>query len=581
MVDAVDTTKARVIEPSYDNRGNPRWRMRMSPPDDTFALLPMVPDRIVPVIFVPGVMGSNLIEKDKNNPRDRKDAVKWRLDSAGTAVVWASPTHNAAYRKRYLNPTVMEVDAGGIVPAQRVVNTGTPEWPMEDIVTPSPVAQSPEELQRRGWGEVGNLSYGEWLVWLENALNDFSDPAQGERVKLMRDSLQALVGESLLTDNEVGLSYRYRFPVHSCGYNWLDDNKNSAVRLTGRIKDILDRYTKEKKRVDKVILVTHSMGGLVARYCSEVLGQSDRIYGIVHGVMPAFGAPAVYRRMKSGTEDTTSWWNVKGAVAAAALGNDAAEMTAVLSSAPGPLQLLPTAEYGSGWLQIVDGGKTLALPSPGKDGSPVDPYEEVYTVKDRWWSLCEKDLINPLNEERDPKKREALMEAAWLVYVKIIRKQVKAFHEDLFEKYHANTHAFFGSDDHHKAYGTIKWTGTGGSWLRGQRDADVLSARDVRTGELGESRTVAAPLGGKGWLKAEHQVYTINEPDVPGDGTVPHRSGVAPEKRCKSFMKVRVEHEGAFRASGGDEYVRACRFTLRAIVKIAQTVAASRSMKYE
>jgi uncharacterized protein involved in type VI secretion and phage assembly len=66
------------------------------------------------------------------------------------------------------------------------------------------------------------------------------------------------------------------------------------------------------------------LGGLVARFCSEVLNRRDDIFGIVHGVMPAIGAAAVYRRFKSGTEDPTGWYNMVGAVTSSALGNDAA-----------------------------------------------------------------------------------------------------------------------------------------------------------------------------------------------------------------------------------------------------------------
>jgi triacylglycerol esterase/lipase EstA (alpha/beta hydrolase family) len=61
--------------------------------------------------------------------------------------------------------------------------------------------------------------------------------------------------------------------------------------------------TASGRKCEKVILVTHSMGGLVARYYSELLdgdfGQKN-ILGIVHGVMPDRGAPMAYKRMKAG-----------------------------------------------------------------------------------------------------------------------------------------------------------------------------------------------------------------------------------------------------------------------------------------
>lgn len=546
-------TNARVIKPSYDSRGNPVWKSRMSAPDDSFAMCLMVPDRIIPVIFVPGVMGSNLIEKGAAN---RKQAVKWRMDS-GPAAASAWATKDAAYRKRFLNPATMEVDTEGAIPK------GT--------------QQPDEELRRRGWGEIGALSYAEALVWLEKALNDFDDPHDpngGERVKLMSSGLNAEIGEALLTQGEVGLSYKYRFPVYACGYNWLDDNANSAARLSQRIDEVLQRYRSEGKKVEKVIIVTHSMGGLVARHCSEVLGRRKDIFGIVHGVMPAIGAAAVYRRFKAGTEDPTAWWNVTGAIATAVLGNNAAEMTAVLSSSPGPLQLLPTPEYGNGWLKIKDGANEYSLPSTG------DPYGEIYTVRGKWWSMCEEQLMNPLNEESDPKKRQVQTDADWQVFSDIIQLKVQAFHSAIKGRYHPETHAFCGNSEAFKAYGTVTWTGDGGGWLRGARSADVMGARTLDSAEVGITRTVAAPLSGSGWAKAEHQSYRISEPDEHGDGTVPRRSGLAPKGHVKSFLQVSVGHEPAYRASVGADNLRACRFTVRAIVKLAQQVQ-STSLKYE
>ena len=371
-------TNARVIKPNYDNRGNPVWQSRMSAPDDTFAMCLMVPDRIIPVIFVPGVMGSNLRGVGKAT------GTKWLLDSMSSMAPWMA--QGAEKRKRTLTPATMEVDDSGNLPE------GT--------------RQLPEELKRRGWGEIGAMSYSEVLVWLENALNDYDDPKAGERVGLMSRELGALIGEAKLTKDEVSLSYKYRFPVHACGYNWLASNQDSAVRLGRRIDAVIARYRGEKKRCDKVIIVTHSMGGLVARHCSEVDGYRDRIFGIVHGVLPAIGAAAVYRRFKAGTEGSH--------LAAKVLGENAAEMTAVLSSAPGPLQLLPTPEYGNGWLKINDGAKEYSFPQHG------DPYGEIYTARGKWWSMCDDQLINPLNEEANAIKRQAQVNADWATFEDVV-----------------------------------------------------------------------------------------------------------------------------------------------------------------
>ena len=55
------------------------------------------------------------------------------------------------------------------------------------------------------------------------------------------------------------------------------------------------------KCAGKVIIVTHSMGGLVARRAAMMLaeqGQEDKILGVVHGAQPVMGAPALYRRLR-------------------------------------------------------------------------------------------------------------------------------------------------------------------------------------------------------------------------------------------------------------------------------------------
>jgi hypothetical protein len=109
----------------YDNRGNPVWKSRMSTPDNTQGVCFMVPDRIIPMIFVPGVMGSHLrgISEAKGS--------KWLLDSSTSMIKWLSL--GAKDRKRLLRPETMEVSTEGKIP------TGT--------------HQSKEELERRGWGE--------------------------------------------------------------------------------------------------------------------------------------------------------------------------------------------------------------------------------------------------------------------------------------------------------------------------------------------------------------------------------------------------------------------------------------------
>lgn len=539
--------KERPIAIRYDKKGNPYWDSTLSKPDNSVAVAMMVPDRIIPVIFVPGVMGSNL---RGNNPKTK--SVKWRIDGLTSLGPWM--LRGAKRRKETLQPQLMEVDNEGLIPS------GT--------------QQDNEELKRRGWGEVGNFSYGDFLVWLENTLNDFDNPSGGVRNGLIGTVLQAEKGEDALTKDEVALSYRYRFPVYACGYNWLDSNTNSSKHLQKRIEEIIQRYHKARAKCEKVIIVTHSMGGLVARHCSQVLGMENKILGIVHGVMPAIGAAATYRRMKAGTENpgggVAGWFG--GYMTAKALGEDAAEMTAVLSTAPGPLQLLPTPEYGNGWLQIKNGAQEEFLPKQN------DPYTEIYTVRGEWWSLCEDHLVNPLNTAKDVKKKQAQMDADWDKFVASIDDDVEVFHRQITRKYHPNTHAFYSADASKRAYGNVIWRGgnkVGESLLSGSRPSYPMAGRALNPNEVGSSRTIAAPLGGTGWKTGVQQRYTLSDPEEPGDGTVPLRSGVAPRQHVISMLSVNVGHEPAYKESE-----RARLFTVRAIVKIMQNVNQT-SLSYE
>lgn len=539
--------KERPVAIRYDKKGEPYWESLLSKPDNSVAVAMMVPDRIIPVIFVPGVMGSNL----RGNTR-KTESVTWRLDGLTSLGPWMAC--GAKRRKETLQPHLMKVDNEGLIPP------GT--------------EQDNEELKRRGWGEVGKFSYGDFLVWLENTLNDYDQPHGGVRDSLIGSVLQAEKGEAALTKDEVGLSYRYRFPVYACGYNWLDSNTNSSKRLQQRIDEIVQRYRKARKKCEKVIVVTHSMGGLVARHCSQVLGVEDKILGIVHGVMPALGAAATYRRMKAGTENPgggiSGWFG--GYMASKALGEDAAEMTAVLSTAPGPLQLLPTPEYGNGWLQIKNGAQENFLPKHN------DPYTEIYTARGEWWGLCEDHLVNPLNTEKDIKKKQAQMDVDWEKFVALIDDDVEFFHKQITRKYHPSTHAFYSADPSKRAYGNVIWRGgnkAGESLLSGNRPSYPMAGWALDPGEAGSSRTITAPLGGTGWKSAVQQRYTLSEPEEAGDGTVPLRSGVAPRQHVISMLSVNVGHEPAYKES---EHARL--FTVRAIVKIMQNVNQT-SLSYE
>lgn len=501
----------RTIPPEIQEDGSVLYRSVMSK-GDTEAICYLVSQRVIPVVFVPGVMGSNLAKSDK-----RSTAI-WLLDSLSTVIHWTN--RSAAERMVLLNPQDTVVYGGGKLPTE----------------TPLSVA----EMRRRGWGEVAYMSYGEFLVWLEGALNDTHQWQTGIRSTLLDEVKAREIGVTALTREEAALSYKYRYPVHAVGYNWLQSNEDSAKRLAGRVNEFMGFYRSKGFMCDRSILVTHSMGGLVGRYFTESMGGKEVILGVVNGVMPATGAAAAYKRVKAGTEGA----------AGSVLGRNAEEVTAVFAQAAGPLQLLPTPEYGSHWLKIRDGNRMVSLPRS-------DPYNEIYTVRGKWWALCHEQLINPLDT------RKKAVDEDWQRYVETVETLVRPFHRAIANRYHPNTYAFYGDDTAHKTWGELTWGRRYAGPRFGPRAIDDLTEGTVMHDTGRGTISVLTRSAGN----ALHVVFDLNGSDESGDGTVPRRSGAAPREKAKVCLAYRgIEHEAAYN-------VRPLRlFTVWSIVKITDAV---------
>ncbi|WP_297203294.1 acetyltransferase [uncultured Pluralibacter sp.] len=294
---------------------------------------------------------------------------------------------------------------------------------------------------------------------------------------------------------------------------------------------------------EKVIIVTHSMGGLVARYASQVLGAKDKILGMVHGVIPDLGSPAAYRRMKVGARQE--------GMAGAVLGNSAKELMPVLARAPAPLQLLPSSKYLSGapWL-IVEGA--------GEDGSDVklpkkrDPFGEIYLDRTLWYCLYEPNIID---------KDKNISNLNWKEYFEIMKDKVRSFITELENKYHTNTYAFYG----HKldSDGTLIWRKTSITYPKNMHESDRRLPNNYREISLPYNRS---------------QMYVLTSSKTPGDGTVPVESlsTIRHNGEIKSVLATHVDHQGAYNVSNLENiHARpALQFTLRAIVKMVQEIPA-------
>lgn len=144
----------------------------------------------------------------------------------------------------------------------------------------------------------------------------------------------------------VSVTTSVNFKIRGAGYNWLRSADEASERLERLINEIIDYRKAHRRKCEQVILVMHSMDGLVARAWAKRI--PDRIAGVIHGVMPALGAPAAYRRMACGTEVN----DFVGRFAAMVLGVITYQTAPVLATAPGPLELLPNHMYPGRWLQV-------------------------------------------------------------------------------------------------------------------------------------------------------------------------------------------------------------------------------------
>ncbi len=498
----------------------------------------------VPVIFVPGIMGSNLKVINKADSLDPGTAVWVMNGKAGAASDWV--TKSAKQRQLRLNPTNTEVTNEGDVP--------------DEVPT---IGDADAIRALRYWGEVSAMSYQSFLVWLERTLNEKGRIDQwraelGSR-PYASELFKGLAFEAL-KEAHVGHAANIRFPVYACGYNWLQSNSDSAKRLKARIEKVIEANNSKSFTCHKVILVTHSMGGLVARACSELLGMQGKIAGVLHGVMPATGAAVAYKRVRTGTEG----------LAGPVIGGDAAKVTAVFANSPGALQLLPSKDYGTGWLKLGSGeGKafkeSMSLPM-------ADPYEEIYKKQGPWWALVREELINPA---KVPNHK------GWSAYLKNITN-AQEFHEGLSSKYHPNTVAFYGNGKdagNGMTWGTVRW--------------EMRSAVHLQPVVPGASQTraiarppVSVPAAAMGSLQIQSDSgagqivaklvpghvaeFVISGKDSAGDGTVPVVSGQAPATAgAKLVYHLNLDaegHEGAYRVPMAQQV------TLHAILRIAKDV---------
>jgi len=544
----------------FETNGGASFQWTMSSTTLTDSVRLVVQNKILPVIFVPGIMGTNLMSNDAN-----QDEV-WRLDTTfGRPIGLARRMsfNGPATRQRLMHPERTTVDPRGSVPGKLV---GT-------------VSRKQQYQDERFWGEVAEGSYHSFLLWLEDRLNgqginpakwkDFyytavsATPKPGERrpepvlspgIQMrMREfepfqyvestgSRQAFA-EAISSDDLLKRS-KFRMPVYACGYNWLDSNSVAADRLRDRIEDVIRANNQNGFQCNQVILVTHSMGGLVARRCALMKGMQEKIAGIVHGVMPTVGAAVAYRRCKIGMRD-------EDFMAGLVIGSNGREVTAVFAQAPGALQLLPTEEYQRNWLKIKSASGTEVEAKPS-----FDPYEEIYLRRDRWWGLVRPEWLRP----------QGGRPLSWNEYALNIGS-AKSFHQQVRGSYHEMTYVYYGADSAIPSFEGVQWQMKEGLqpdkkakptaqsvWDLGFDGVRDFGSNPIYVGGGTEYMPSYGEWGGTNSYETSYWEISAAKQDGGGDGTVPVSSGRAPLNTTVSPGSIRqqfrmrgFEHEPAYK----------------------------------
>ncbi|MDH7974029.1 S8 family serine peptidase [Sphingomonas sp. AR_OL41] len=207
-------------------------------PPDIPPIIPVVAhSQTIPVILLPGVMGTRLRFPEGSNLPD------WDPDKLGVMRKWFTADSDDKLRGLSMFATATILADG-----------------------------KDADEHRRGWDQVTQSFYRPLLLAIEQAFN--TPPVF-----------------------DLGLP-QLRCPVWAMGYDWRKGNASHGQAL----ERFVDKVLEIERGSQQVIIVTHSMGGLVLRGALAQFGAklARRIAGVIHTVQPSVGAVAAARRYRTG-----------------------------------------------------------------------------------------------------------------------------------------------------------------------------------------------------------------------------------------------------------------------------------------
>jgi hypothetical protein len=555
---------------TFDDDGRPFARVTLTPDSDKRTKYIYFDTRPpIPVIFIPGVMGSLLV--DKNTGRSiwappNTDAARSTVAAAATII--GDYFQSAATREKRFDPTTAVVDPSG------------PVVKFDE----KKLRFNQEEARRRGWSTVHRTSYQHTLAWLQDMLDhpmrhgNLHDLWTNGDPKGKDFTSSALFGTQpsqygahganaipITKDSEEFKSFiKFRYPVYAIGYNFLQSNEVSAKQVLDGLDYTLTigdktihrhimgiREICRECKTDKAIIITHSMGGLVARMASQFCNGAKDMLGVIHTAQPATGAPLFAKRFRTGGEDFIN---------KSLLGRNDAEFVAIAANAEGPMELAPMPDYHDGqpWWIFADnqGNECMCLPRN-------DALSELY-INDAWYGLLpDNSLLDPAGIVKkrleDERSTLSVHENYKMVISKVVERQNR-----LSNNYHPNTYAMYGNGALSiptpadakiaklETWGNVIWRG---NLPEGTTEADLKTATPLQDNHHGVITITVRGQTVKLTAQSQATAPKLDQPDngiTPGDGTVPAWSaeaqgrGLLPGSKDKSRGVQMIFTQGGY-----------------------------------
>ena len=182
--------------------------------------------------------------------------------------------------------------------------------------------------------------------------------------------------------------------------------EQSGKNLAKYINDVITHeQTREGKSnlCNYCIVVTHSMGGMVARWASEKAGAKQKILGIVHGAQPVTGTPSAYHQFRAGQDVVSIFDGVANWGSARVIGSDAEHLDPIFGHCPGPVQLLPNQSYVTNASNQKHASSANWLFQTNRQGQYIaklpngDPFANIYSHPDSFLGFSAQ-AVNVLDE---------------------------------------------------------------------------------------------------------------------------------------------------------------------------------------